>query len=69
LFGGKQGSKKSFQPTAGGDIIQATIGNNVFQVAVGKNMRYSKTAGRPKKRKPTARLSMPPGTMRRRTAG
>jgi hypothetical protein len=48
LFGGKQGSKKSFQPTAGGDIIQATIGNNVFQVAVGKNMRYSKTAVRPK---------------------
>ncbi|HEX7394924.1 MAG TPA: hypothetical protein VF313_08380 [Anaerolineaceae bacterium] len=48
MFRGKQGTKKSFQPTAGGDIIQATIGNNVFQVAVGKNMRYSETAVRPK---------------------
>ena len=36
--------KKSSQPAARGDVIQATIGNNVSQVAVGKNIRQQQNS-------------------------
>jgi hypothetical protein len=36
--------KKTSQPAAGGDIIQATIGANASQVAVGKNIRQQQNS-------------------------
>ncbi len=36
--------KKTPQPQAGGDIIQATIGDNASQVAVGKNIRQQQNS-------------------------
>ena len=36
--------KKTTQPQAGGDIIQATIGDNASQVAVGKNIRQQQNS-------------------------
>lgn len=37
--------KKTTQPSAGGDIIQATIGDHASQVAVGKNIHQLQKSG------------------------